>query len=289
VEGKDGVLFLDNDTNSVMDQITGRKPLGDKKLNQWCRLLESRTYLLRNRKSRYVFAIAPTKEAVLQEFLPPHIVVSANRPVEELRRALAASDIVEVRYPIAELSDAGNAHPTYLRGDTHWTRYGAFIAYRAILKDISLELGFELVAPSRLAFAETEILGDLQIHAGRSVPERTIATTITDPFARTIMDNRKPNRGRLVVYENPRAADIRAVIFRDSFAEAMLPFLAETFRRVVIVWNPFVDYDLVAREEPHLVMNIMAERFLMEVPDDNHKFNREDIAILHQINGTPKE
>ena len=64
------------------------------------------------------------------------------------------------------------------------------------------------------------------------------------------------------------AATGTAVIFRDSFTQGMIPFLAPAFSRCVFVWNPFVDYDLVSQENPVLVLNVMAERFLPVVPDD---------------------
>src|SRR6185436_11618014 len=57
-------------------------------------------------------------------------------------------------------------------------------------------------------------------------------------------------------------------LFGDSYAEALLKFLAESFRRFVFAHSPTVDLELVERERPNLVVSLMAERFLIQVPDD---------------------
>lgn len=56
----------------------------------------------------------------------------------------------------------------------------------------------------------------------------------------------------------------RAVMFRDSFASSMIPFLSEHFRRIVYEWqgpNQF-NYALVEREKPDVVIQEMVERKL---------------------------
>lgn len=282
--GKDGVLFLDNDTNSVLDQITGRQTLDASKRNHWTRVLETRAFLLNRMGIRYIFAVVPTKEVVLQKYLPDSLVVSDERPVEVLRRSLEGT--VDFEYPLAELCDPNNPYSTFSAGDTHWTEYGAFVAYRAIFERAAQDLGFALISDSQIQISEIERFGDLQMHADQAAPERVPGVLIRAPQSRLVFDNKRHNRGRLLIYENEQAPDVRAVIFRDSFTETMLPFLAETFRRVTILWNPFVDYDLVEKEKPHLVVNIMAERFLSEVPDDGHRFGHEEIALLRRIRGS---
>ena len=285
LEGKNGYLFLDNDTNGVIDQITGKTPFLKPKQDQWIRLLEARSYLLALSDICYIFAVAPAKEVVLSEQLPEGILVSEERPAQILCNRLSETGRVNLVYPLNELRDSASPYQTFFVGDTHWTPYGAFIAYRAILEQAAVDLGFPLVTEAQLQPNQIESFGDLQVHANQSTPERVTGVSIRQSKAVTVMDNRKPNRGRLIIYENSNAPNVRAIVFRDSFTETMLPFLAETFRRLVVVWNPFVDYDLIAQESPNLVINIMAERFLSQVPDDNHRLALEDLTLLRQIRG----
>ena len=58
------------------------------------------------------------------------------------------------------------------------------------------------------------------------------------------------------------------VLLGDSFSYRMLPFLAETFGRLVFVHRPTIDFELIAEERPAVVASLLAERFLVRVPFD---------------------
>jgi len=56
------------------------------------------------------------------------------------------------------------------------------------------------------------------------------------------------------------------VMFRDSFATELVPFLSEHFQHAIFEWRRFdrrmVDW-LVSRQHPHLFIEEVAERDLM--------------------------
>jgi len=55
----------------------------------------------------------------------------------------------------------------------------------------------------------------------------------------------------------------RAVMFRDSYATHLIPFLSEYFQRIVYVWRYHFDRALIERERPDVVIEEMVERRLM--------------------------
>jgi len=57
----------------------------------------------------------------------------------------------------------------------------------------------------------------------------------------------------------------RAVIFHDSFFEALAPFLAQHFQRAVYSWRSFSDPTLIQAEHPDLVIDEISERFLFKL------------------------
>jgi hypothetical protein len=74
------------------------------------------------------------------------------------------------------------------------------------------------------------------------------------PASRDLMDAR-------VVTE--RAGDLgRALVFRDSFASAMIPFLSEHFSRAVYLWQNDVDPAVVVAEHPDVVVQQWVGRHL---------------------------
>ena len=59
----------------------------------------------------------------------------------------------------------------------------------------------------------------------------------------------------------------RAVMFRDSFATWLIPFLVDHFRRITFSWQYTFDRELVEKEHPDVVIQEMVERVLMDAPD----------------------
>src|SRR6185503_13460476 len=54
----------------------------------------------------------------------------------------------------------------------------------------------------------------------------------------------------------------RAVVFRDSFASRLVPFLSEHFSRAVYVWQNDFDANLVEQERPDVVIQEIVGRHL---------------------------
>jgi hypothetical protein len=104
--------------------------------------------------------------------------------------------------------------------------------------------------------------------------------------ARLVGDNRVRNHGREAEFACDAAPPGRCVVFGDSWAYAMMPFLAESFRRLVFRHRVnVVDDDLVETERPDVVLTILTERFCTALPLDDKAipFERE-VARKHKAN-----
>jgi len=91
---------------------------------------------------------------------------------------------------------------------------------------------------------------------------------------------RSPRRARIVEPSrpDPRLMDARlvteqedqsrprAVVFRDSFGSALIPFLAEHFSRAVYLWQYNVDPDVVRAEHAGVVIQQWVGRRLSTLP-----------------------
>lgn len=281
LEGKDDILFLDNDTNNTIAQITGAAPLTPADSRRWQRVIRSRQVLLEDSGVRYAFVIAPAKEAALDKYLPDGTVLSDNRPAIQLCNNKQLKKIV--KYPIDALRRLDR--DGYRKGDTHWSDLGGLMVFRSIMADFEGGLDIRLPELSDYEMTAEELMGDLAVHSRKRETERVILLKPKAKSWQLIFDNRKPNRGNIMVTENPTISTGTVVIFRDSFTNVMIPYFAATFSRCVFMWNPFVDYDLVEEHKPVLVFNIMAERFLPFVPDDVNKFSWEQVELMKRSLG----
>lgn len=58
----------------------------------------------------------------------------------------------------------------------------------------------------------------------------------------------------------------KILMFHDSFASSLRPFLSETFSRIVYVWEDKLDNKIVKKERPNIVIQEIVERKLMTDP-----------------------
>lgn len=266
--GKQGWLFLDNDSNQVNKQLNGTVTFSEEELIQWRKLIEFRKLKLGEQGISYFFFVAPTKGCVYPEYLPDHIQLSENRCVTQLVNDLAIHLEFKPIYPLSELIHAKTTMPVYSERETHWNDFGAFIGYRALLSQISEKHNVNLLTESSVDFLKflsnsCDLGNKLGIKCDLSIKAK-----IVKPDYKCIFNNRVQNTGKLLVYENKNKELPKAIVFRDSFSSQLLKFLAGSFSRLVAVWQPNIDYSIVRDEKPDIVISQQAERFLIKIPDD---------------------
>ena len=78
LRGKDGWLFLHNDSNQALAQYVGRVRLSEDDLRQWQRVLEARISWLAGRGGIYRFLVPPGQQSVYPEKLPDDLLTGAQ-------------------------------------------------------------------------------------------------------------------------------------------------------------------------------------------------------------------
>jgi hypothetical protein len=181
-------------------------------------------------------------------------------------------------------------HLVYWKTDTHWTYQGAYDAYEVIclalntsprvglknrassMAEIALDLGAKLTPPitekchfhhvlmnSKLTY-KNEIVRFLDLLDPRFGGEMHVGASVR-------FENTSPNRDRRKI-----------LLFGDSFSEyrphMFSGLLAETFETVQFVWSAEIDYGLVERCRPDIVVTEMTERFIGRVPRDDLDLSR---------------
>jgi len=274
VLGREDWLFF-GDANAIA-HVRGVDPLGPGELARWRRVLEERRDWLAERGIAYLLILVPDKHEIYAEYLPPSLSpATETRPLDQLASYLATESDIDVLDLRAPLLAEKAARRVYHRTDTHWNDAGAYAAYRATLdrlreilprlenaRELKVRrgvedqpglglaslVGLEDIYPEEVLIAEpvdsrAEIAREYQAGYERRV--RTLS-----PFAHGVSDSKLP----------------RAVMFRDSFANALVPYLSEHFRRILYVWNRDVDPRVVATEKPDIVIQQIVGRFLGRRP-----------------------
>ena len=128
IPGRDGFLFLGDDANDVIGQHTGRVRLGSRRRRAWRDVLAGRVELMAELGVPWRSLVAPDKETVYAEMLPPDIVPAERRPIHDFLDAAREAG-APVVFPMDELDAAKSRGLVYYETDTHWTQLGAYVAY----------------------------------------------------------------------------------------------------------------------------------------------------------------
>ncbi len=285
VRGKDGWLFLDDDTNEVMRQQRGELLFTEQQLGDWRALLDERARWLQQRGVPYYLLVPPNPHSIYPDKLPFDIAPGTPRPVAQLIKHLEDDPAsASLLYPLEELVERRD-EPVYSKTGTHWTDLGAFVAYEALVDLIGDGTPVRRLTPADVTFHEEMAPGGL----GRKVTPPEASTQIygrpIDPAAHMKVDNRVFLNGHRIEYECPPAGATVCLVFGDSFAHAMLPFLAESFGRVVFAHLATLDRLLVTEIKPDIVVSILNERFLIRVPVDAGAKTLEQCAAEKRASG----
>ena len=85
--GKDGWLFLSNDSNRTWDQFEGRLLLSDSEMAGWRQELAQRGAFMRKNNIHYRFICAPNKECIVPEKVPAAMQKAPVRLVHQVEEA----------------------------------------------------------------------------------------------------------------------------------------------------------------------------------------------------------
>jgi alginate O-acetyltransferase complex protein AlgJ len=273
IVGNDGTLFLWGGTNANLDQYIGAVEMASDWLEKWREVVSRRRSEMEAMSLAHALLVAPDKLAVYEERYPEALEKAGPRPIERL----VELPELELIYPLAELRAAADVEDMYPPTDTHLTFRGNELLFRTLIEPLEIEEAPDFGA---LPMRSYPIAGDLGVKFN---PE--ILSIISEPgtlgAASIAEDNRSEMEaaGRHVgtrrVFHNDAAPDPRvAVLFGDSFGfagpsyQGISWFMAQVFREVHFIWEPFGwDPDYVREVGAQAVLVQGAERFVSRVPE----------------------
>lgn len=274
VVGREGWFFF-GDANAIAG-YRGTDPLSPGALAHWRRVLEERRDWLTERGIAYLVIFVPDKHEFYAEYMPASLPRATDiHPMDQLVDYLGEHSDVEILDLRPALEAEKRQRRVYHRTDTHWNDAGAHAAYRAILRRLNALLpGTESARPARVQRGQHAApgLGLAGLVGLEDVLwEEVLSARVVRPKAEIAREHRAHYKRRTQTLQplahgvaNPKLP--RAVMFRDSFGNALIPYLSEHFRRILYVWNRDVDPEVVVVEKPDIVIQQIVGRFLPRRP-----------------------
>lgn len=264
--GKDGWLFYAIERS--VESYRGTDPLTPEQLARWRQILEARRDWLARRNIRYLFTIGPDKHTIYPEYMPDAInKVRRESRLDQLIAYLREHSDIQVLDLRPALREAKRRYRTYYQTDTHWNDYGGFIAYQTIVQELAKSFpGMQPLSESDFEISTREVQG--MGEAAMLGLDDVIREQ--DLLLRPLKPLQKPTPDCGLTTDGKEPALPRLVMFRDSFANAVIPYLDHHFSRAVYVCDRRLDPQIIEAEHPNVVIHEMVERFLMlDPPEDS--------------------
>lgn len=281
LKGKQGWLFLDNDTNNSVDQFTGKVRLTPLSLNKWNLYFQEMETLAKKHSQHYAMLIAPSKESVVGAKYHPQ--KEGLSPVTQVVQLAPPSLLV---YPLAELKKQGDT--SYFKSDTHWSHKGALTA----TIELATRLGIEKSTLEQLfcndVYQDLVKGGDL---GNKLTPKVTCRTEVLKSFnyrKSVIYDNGLPNIGRIIIFAN-KSAPIKEICltFGSSSSYSMFSYLSRIFESYIFIHTAGnIDPELVEKVKPDYLVTQTNARFVVQAPTVEYSVSQ---AIREKITSLSKE
>lgn len=268
IVGRDQWLFYDD--GSHLGAARGIAPLSAEDQRAWLTHLAGRAEAV-----PYLVVVPPTKEILYPEFGPGwYAGPSPDRPSARLMAmgdAIAPGRVLSLTPAVSAIKAKGYA--AFSRHDTHWTGDGAYGGYVALMTRLQA-MGFtEGPRPltdfrvSRSAFKPQDLALMLGVSSFVTIRYRDYV----DPPARARLKVRHLTADRDwtgdQVVETGQVGKPVLLLTRDSFSNALLPFLYGHFSRIILTHIDHGSWrgDLIDAYHPDIVVLEVQEASLVHV------------------------
>ncbi len=279
LKGRDNWYFFTG--NNSLEDFTGRNLRSDEDLSKWIQAYRAKKRWLEKQEIAYLLIVPPSKMTVYGDFVgKPWVNQKGMTRLSQLKNSLTASDSSTFLDLSPALVGKGNDDTLFFKSDTHWTPYGAYLAYLAVAEKIEplftgshFKRDFTFSKPvTRTCKKKENKCGDLTRmlldydsfdESYRDV-EQIFECGKTSPVDFKFSNLNYNNEEHSFSTSCPQK-ELKAVIFRDSFFRPLLPYISANFKEVIYLWKSFDQQnieELLGIFKPDIVIEEIGERTL---------------------------
>lgn len=220
IAGTDGWLYYKDSLNDYL----GQNVLSDRAVYNIAHSLRMMQDYVERGERKFIFTIAPNKNSLYNTNMPYYYKgkISEIHTADKLKEMLKAENVsyVDLYTVFEEQEDV-----LYHKRDSHWDNRGASLAAEALLQETGRNARSFEEEPFEV---RTDYEGDLDkmLYPGAVTLEEEYY--FTEPYAYTYVNEVESNFDPEIQTVN-EAETGSLLMYRDSFGNALLPFMAEEF------------------------------------------------------------
>lgn len=266
VFGEDGRLYYEG----TLGEYTGTEVLTERGADNVAFNLMLMQGYVESQGASFAFAIAPNKNSLYSQEMPYYEMAGERRSIEVLEPYLEERDVRSV--DLFALFEERGEDLYYLR-DSHWNTKGALIVSEALIDGLG-RIQFDGLPDPQEGSIVDGYVGDLNrmLYPAWPVPEEDFSFEGLDwayVEGSAVDDSWIETRSGLPAH---RVIDDSLLMYRDSFANNLIPFLSTAYERAY--YSKWVPYDLT-QVGALGVRDVVIERAERHIADLN-----EDPAIM---------
>ncbi|MEJ1240547.1 hypothetical protein WBG78_20555 [Chryseolinea sp. T2] len=267
---KKWMYFRGEGDNNVKD-IRRENLLTQPQLEELAVRWHQRRLDLEARGMNYYLAYWPEKHSIYPQYLPDGAEVkdpSVPARFEQITRyCLEHEPSVRIVDSRKKLRDASEHVQVYLKNDTHWNEYGAFLSYQTLMQRIGEDVPDVLPVLEEKDFDIQwtdkpigDLLGMMGMRKNRSFYESIPEFNLKNgPDSIEVVDALEYGHDAIRHRNLSCKNNLKAVVFRDSYSRAMIKFIDHNFSEVLYLWTIF-DQGNVDKFGPNVVVEAYVER-----------------------------
>lgn len=279
MEGIDDWYFFTG--NKLLEDFTGRDLLGTSDLEEWIETFRAKQQWLEKQGIQYLFIVPPNKMSIYGNFLgEPWVSQRGMTRLSQIMNAMNENDKSSFLHLSPALIEKSRDEYLFLKSDSHWNQYGAYLGYLSIAAKIE-----SLFPDNRFkrdfTFSETITrtcekkkpnCGDLT-HMLLDYDSFDESFKVVDPFSSCAVDQKYNHNFSNIdttvpdpyIAKSCETKELRVLVFRDSFFRALEPYFSENFKEVIYLWKTYDQKnieELLAVFKPDIVIEEKGERRL---------------------------
>ncbi len=221
----------------TLNDYTGQHLMTERALKNVVHNLALMQKYVESRGSEFLLVIAPNKNSIYDENMPYYYRKRTGK--NNYERLMPLLDSAGIHYTDLFTAFGESDEVLYLERDSHWTNKGAVLVYNQIMENTDLDYETYEHIPCEV---KKNYMGDLteMLYPENSEPDEN--EYYQKEWLHSYNNEVTDNMDDWIETSSPKS-DACLLMYRDSFGESMLPFLAEEFGNAY--FSRLVPYNLL--------------------------------------------
>lgn len=260
----------------TLNDYTGQHLMTERALKNVVHNLALMQKYVESRGSEFLLVIAPNKNSIYDENMPYYYRKRTGK--NNYERLMPLLDSAGIHYTDLFTAFAESDEVLYLERDSHWTNKGAVLAYNQIMENTDLDYETYEHIPYEV---KKDHMGDLteMLYPENSEPDEN--EYYQKEWLHSYNNEVTDNMDDWIETSSPKS-DACLLMYRDSFGESILPFLAEEFGNAY--FSRLVPYNLLNVDgyQPDYTVIERTERRLSSFAEQAAVMQTSDVQIESQ-------